>query len=103
MVQLVSSFSQVAQQYMPSQHQVVDKFSTTLPKVARFVNEMAVPIMALLLLSNIQGAGGTPAAYAACCAACGTVTGATTAGVLLPLSVGACIKACLPIFFAPFP
>lgn len=80
-------------------NQTTGRFSTLRLDIGFKISLLVLAIFGLL----IPLAEATPAGYAACCAACGTVTGIASNGALLPLSVGACIKACLPVFAAPFP
>jgi hypothetical protein len=67
------------------------------------IGKVSIIAVTFFTLANLPAADATPAAYAACCALCGTATGVTSAGILLPLGIGACLKACLPLFFAPVP
>lgn len=85
------------------------KVSDSICNIANNLNRDAVPLVILVGMSFFNGADGGPLTYAACEAACwatfgvGVALTGGTAGVMGPPALMACLKACLPVFFAPSP
>lgn len=69
------------------------------------LSNMKVAAVALFFfaMANMPTADAGPIAYGTCVAACGTITGISSGGTALPISVGICIKACWAAFVAPTP
>jgi len=66
-------------------------------------NTLAKIAVLAFMVANLPQANAGPIAYTACVAACGIITGVASNGMLLPVSVQACIKACWPAFAAATP
>lgn len=89
----INSINQSIQQYIPSQEQVIRRFSPSLLGIANNLHKIALPAIALLALSSMQGAEAGPLMYASCLAGC------AASGPFAP----ACWAACLPILAIPGP
>ena len=85
------------------------KMSGSICNIAKNLNTVAVPMVILIGISSMNGADGGPVSYAACEALCWATVGVGvaltggTAGIAGPPALIACLKACLPVFFAPSP
>lgn len=79
-----------------SQNSIVFPFSSiSIPRIFANINKLAIPIFAILALSNISGVEAGPMAYAACTTLC--------LGFATPIFAPACITGCLPALAAPTP
>ena len=98
-------------QILPQESQ--QRYSTWIPSIARVINRIAVPAVALMSLSCLPGASAGPLAYAACVSGCelsfelgGIAMAPATAGwSFLSIIAGplTCPLLCGPALAAPSP
>ena len=81
-------------EYLPSDVKS-GRFSLNLPGIARNLNKVALPIIALFAFSQAPTANAGPIAYGACVALCSVVTSF--------VGVPVCVVECLPLLGAPTP
>lgn len=91
----IETITQSLQQYVPSVGQTFNRFSlATLPEVAHNLNKVALPTLAICLLSSLATADAGPVTYWSCVIGC---------EAMAPPFIAVCIGACFPLLAAPTP
>ncbi|MBS0620351.1 MAG: hypothetical protein JSS61_02705 [Verrucomicrobia bacterium] len=85
----VHAVAQSLMQYVPSQEQISEKFSTFVPNGAQNLSKFAVPIIATIALSSFNGVSAGPASYATCVASC--------LALATPALTPACLVGCVAL------
>ena len=87
----ISAITQPAQQFLVQDNP--QKYSTNIPRIAKNISKVVLPMLIFYTMSHIPGADAGPLAYASCLAGCAAM------GPIAP----ACWAACLPILALPGP
>ena len=92
----VSSVTRRTQQPFVQHTRQEGKFSRWMPSLPGLpnINKVALPLITILLVSNLPIADGGPLEYAACCLGCSVLTG--------PAAI-TCLYWCMPLIFLPGP
>ncbi len=85
----ISTVSVSMQQWIPSLGIMEGKYSLSLPRIARNLNKVAIPAIALFAFSFLSSAEAGPASYATCIAVCMSLA--------TPVALPACTVGCLAL------
>lgn len=92
----IKAVGELVQYYAPPVQN--GKYSTWLPSIARNLNRIAVPLIALTVLASLPQTEAGPMAYGVCVEGC-----FAAAAWWCPPAVPVCVFGCLPLLYAPTP
>ncbi len=85
----VSSTASSIRQMIPFQDQIAERFSISIPDIAKNLNRVVIPAIAFIVSSNLAGAEAGPLSYGVCVAACMSLA--------TPVLMPACTVGCLAL------
>ncbi len=85
----ISSVMRSIQQNFPYPTQISEKFSLSIPDIARNLNKVIFPMIGIVALSNLTGADAGPVTYGVCVSACLALAN--------PILTPGCIISCIAV------
>jgi len=77
------------QQTIPPQAQMTQKFSISIPQIAKNLNTLVLPLIVTYALSSIPGAEAGPVCYAVCVSGC--------LALVNPILTPGCLISCIAL------